>query len=350
MNKLIIDYFNQKRHDASMSLVREAQPGFMLESEFPYVQTGSLKWDAINAKVTNIAAPVQAFDTASQIAKRDDMEVATGKINPIQMSYKLNEEYMYHLNNPDYQNMILRELHNDSQNAFNAVKARLKFIRMQQLSTGTVTYSVDNNAGGISGAFVDYNLDSWQTDDVATSWATSASATPIADIHDAVETLNGQGRYPEVIRMTKATFNQMIACDEVTSTFNLRVTNGNIANNYIGLGEFNVFLSAKGLPEIQIVRDEISYMKEDGTFDNTRRAWGEGKVQFGYLREGETKWVEPLEYKNRSLTSALTTLTEGIVVQKYSELDPPSVITKAKGVMFPVWTKAKDSFILDVTP
>jgi len=350
MEKIFINYFNEQKAEQLFDVIREKAGANFFEGIFPQKRVASLKWDAIDAKITNVAAAVQQFGTSAQRFKRDDFNKLTGKINPIEIAYELDEELILNLNNPNYRNTVLDSLFEDSLNAYNAVRARMDFISMQQLSTGKVTYSSDNNADGVSGILIDYSLASTQSSDVSVSWATAATATPLADIRGVVETLNGKGIYPEVIRMTKTTFNYMVNTTEVKTTFGIKVTKDNIQSSFISVAEMNVFLGQKDLPQIQIVRDDISYKKSDGTFDNTRRAWAEGIVQFGFMQEGRSHWVEPVEYTKRTITPAIVTMRNGIALQQYSELDPPSVITKGKGIMFPVWSKSASCYLLDTTP
>jgi len=346
----MLNYFDQKKGERVASVIREKAGAYFHESKFTAKRTAELKWEAVNATVTNIAATVQSYGTEAKRVKRDDIVKVPGEIRPIEISYDLDEKLMLHLNNPVYRDIILDEIFNDTLNAYNAVRTRMDFIAMQQLSTGKVTYSATNNHGGIVREFVDYDLESWQEVDVSTSWATAATATPLQDIRTQLETLEGKGIYPDVIRMTKATFNQMVATTEVLTTFGVKVTKGGIQSGFISVAEMSLFFEQKDFPPLEIVRDDISYVSSDGSFSNTRAAWAEGIVQFGFRNEGRKLWVEPLESQNRKLTPAIVNMINGICVQQYSELNPPAVITLGKGIMFPVWDKSAHVLLLDTTP
>ena len=350
MEKIMLNYFDQDAQEKVLSVVREKAGAYFHESIFPKRRTAELKWEAVNATVTNLAATVQAFGTAANRYKRDDIKKVPGKIRPIEISYLLDEELILNLNNPRYRDIVLRAVFDDTLNSYNAIRARMDFISMQQLSTGKVTYSATNNADGIVGEFIDYGLESWQEADVGTSWATAATATPLKDIRDVVEIMNNKGIFPDIIRMKKVDFNNMVNTTEVKTTYGIKVTKSNIQSSFISVAEMNVFLLQKDLPQIEIVRDDISYQGADGIFSNTRGAWAEGIVQFGYRTEGRSLWVEPVEYSQRKLTPALVSLSNGICIQQYSEYDPVTVITKGKGIMYPVWDKSAQTYLLDTTP
>jgi len=350
MEKILLSYFDQKKQEAVLNVVREKSGPNFHESIFPRKQTADLKWDALDASITNVAAAVQEFGTSASKFKRDTINQRSGKINPIEIKYELDELLMLNYLNPAYRNVVLEAVFEDTLNAYNAVRARMDFIAMQQLSTGKVTYSTDNNPDGVIGILVDYSLASSQSSDVGTTWATAATATPLIDIRTVLATLEAEGKYPDVIRMTKTIFNYMVATTEVLTTFAITVTKDGIQSKWVSVAEMNVFLDQKGMPPIHIIRDDVSYKKADGTFDNTRRGWAEGIVQFGYNVEGRSHWVEPLESSQKSITPALVTLKNGIAIQQYSELDPPSVLTKGKGIMYPVWNKSASVHLLDATP
>jgi hypothetical protein len=93
----------------------------------------------------------------------------------------------------------------------------------------------------------------------------------------------------------------------------------------------------------------ISYVKEDGTVDTTRRAWHTDNVQFGYEKEGTTFWVQPIEYSQRATRNAFCTLVNGIAIQKYTEDNPPTMVTMAKGIIFPAWNNSHRSLIFQTT-
>lgn len=348
---MMINYFNQDTHKEFMSLITEKKGEHFHASQYPRSETGDLTWGSINAKISNTPATVQAFGTKARNVKRDDMTKKSGNINPIERSYALDEKLMLNLDNERFKTMILNGIFDDSLNAYNSVNTRLDAISMAQQSTGKVIYSSINNVGGIDVQYIDYDLESWQEVNVATSWAVPANATPIKDIREKTHLLNDKGFYPEVIRMTRTIFNYMMDTNEVKSILGLKITKANITSNFLAVAEMNVFMDQKDLPIIEIVKDDISYEKADGTFDHTRRAWAEGKVQFGYKREGRSLWVEPIEYTKKQLyKNTLITITDGIIVQKYSELNPPAMITMAKGIIFPAWDRSNQVLILDVTP
>lgn len=145
---------------------------------------------------------------------------------------------------------------------------RLDLMVLEGMSKGTITVDTTNNPDGAI-----WNIDlgiSTGTTDTGTAWATTeANSKPLNDIQAVMDAGKASGIIYSMIKMSRATFNKMIASSQFTSVFGLQlkasptktVTLSN--QNIITLESVNVYLEGIGLPQIELVEDIVRY--KDGT-------------------------------------------------------------------------------------
>ena len=344
MNKSRISFFGQNDlKNVTENLILPLQPHFH-ETIFPRVQTFKLDYEAISANVFSTAAPTHAFGQASPLGKRPTAKKRGGTINAISQSLVLDEKLLLELDNPAAQSSILRAITNDAVLSYNAVLNRMDFISMQEMSTGKVTYSGENNAGGFEDITIDYELESFQKQVVPVKWSVAATATPLKDIRNMLEVLAEKRIYPEIIRMSKTVFNRLIQTAEVQK---LKITKSNVVSEILTLSEFNIYMTSRELPTIEIVQDKVTYLDVNGNVDMTKRAWSVDNIQFGYKKEGTSFWLPPVEQKTAKLTKSLFSLVNGVGILKYADANYINEITKAKAIMFPVWNRFADALLVN---
>lgn len=136
---------------------------------------------------------------------------------------------------------------------------RIKYIGWTLLTTGT--FSVANPQGGTPIHTDSFNL---QTFDSSVSWATYASATPLADLR-AMQLLS-RGRSVDfgpraTLWVNRVTLNHLLSNTNAADLGGKR-TNG--LANVMSLAEVNMILAGEGLPQIAVYDD--GYLNDSGTF------------------------------------------------------------------------------------
>jgi hypothetical protein len=79
---------------------------------------------------------------------------------------------------------------------------RLDYMVLEGLSTGSITVTATNNPDGVVSDTIDLLHSNSNKSNAAVTWATAASATPIADIEAAVKTQRDKGNIIAKILLT----------------------------------------------------------------------------------------------------------------------------------------------------
>ena len=270
MEKSLIGFLSQNKFKKFTGSILKKITPYWYSSVFPHELTDSLRWESLSTGIYTPAAPVITFGSSAPEVKRNEIVQLRGEISPIAIKRKMSEKVKIELENELNKTLIVREVYNDINYVWSAVKNRLEFMVMQSLSTGKITLDANTNALGQK-LVLDWNVPANLKEVVGTVWSNAASATPIADIDNFVKTLNEDYRiYPEKILMSKTVFNRMKSTTEVLTKLGIKVTVKNVQHQLIGLEAINTVLTANDLPAIEIVRDDVIYQNVGGDFDLTK--------------------------------------------------------------------------------
>lgn len=253
-----------------------------------------------------------------------------------QMRQNLNN--MIASNNEQVINQILINIYNDEVSLIDASEIALERMRMEALTTGTITLS----SNGQSYTY-DYDVPAGHKKTVTTAWST-ASADIIGDINNYVEAMKAEG-----VNITRAICNSSVA-----KSFRTNTALKNAIYVFAG-GTVNV-TTARAIDYIYAetgvmfyVYDNV-YVNEAGTKvkyvpDDTVVLLPDGDL--GYTNLGTTP--EESDLMN-NLNADVSIAGDGIAVTTSQIVDPVNVETKVSMVALPSFEMADKIVIVDVTP
>lgn len=240
-------------------------------------------------------------------------------------------------NNQALINQILSKIFVDEVELIKASHIALERMRMQALTTGTVTLA----SNGQSYSY-DYGVPADQKVTVGTSWST-ASADIIGDIANYVEKMKAKG-----VNITRAVCNSSVAKYFKTNTA-MKNAIYVFANGTVNITIDKAIEYIYAETGVRIVVDDDVYVTETGTTtkyvpDDTFVMFPEGDL--GYTHMGVTP--EESDLMN-SLSANVSIVDNGIAVTTHEEHDPVNVETKVTMVALPSFERANEVMIVDVT-
>ena len=194
----IAGYFNALQENVDSTLG---------ESIFPARKQLGTKLSYIKgASGQSVALKAAAFDTNVTIRDRVSAEIHDEQMPFFKEAMLVKENDRQQLNlvkdtgNEALVNTIVAGIFNDNLTLVNGARARLEAMRMQVLATGKIAFTSD----GVN-KDIDYGVKPDHKKQVSKSWA-EPSATPLADLEDAIETARELGLNPERAIMNAKTF------------------------------------------------------------------------------------------------------------------------------------------------
>lgn len=346
-NANLIAYLNRQK-DALLKTM-------FWQTYFPLKPTLTLDWETLSG---SSGAPVMAdvieYNASAPLKSRRVVTHAKGDIPAMGLKRKMdakdyNDYIMYKaLSRGDTdKDAILDIVFNDVDFVFSGVMARTEFLCMQALSNGEITLDTSNNNGIVTETAVDFGIPSGNKTAVSTIWATSGSATPLADIRTKVQAIRAEGHVCTKIIMDEAQWAQLIACTEVKDAyaFYQGISIGRIA--VPGLDGINNMLRAERQPQIEIVNSIVRHETQEHVLSSVT-PWVAGRVAFvsdtviGNMLHGPIAEETSAEIKKIATVSKVG----HVFVSKWATLDPFGEFTKAQANAFPVFKDVEQIYLL----
>lgn len=319
-----------------------AQP-LLGETLFPNTKEIGVRLDWIKgAKNQAIGLRLSAYDSKSIRRDRKGFEKFATEMPFFKESMYIDEELrknlntMLQTNNEELVNQILTRIFDDEIQLINASYVTLERMRMEALTTGTITLASNGQAYSY-----DYGLEASQKKTVKKSWS-DESADILGDIISYVEEMKAKG-----IEITRAVCNSSVA--------KLFRTNTAIKNA--------VYVFANGTVNVTTARALDYIYNETGVsiyvYDNVYVNENEEAIKYVpdntlvLLPEGQLGQthlgVTPEESDLMNALNAEVSLVEGaIAVTTHKEHDPVTVETKVSMVALPSFERANEIVIVDV--
>lgn len=329
----IVSYWTMKNQNS--------QP-LLGETLFPIRKRLGTKLEWIKgAKNQQVALRLSSYDAKAIRRDRQGIESYETKMPFFKESKYIDEEMrsqlnnMISANNQELVNEILVNIYDDEVELLDASDIALERMRMEALTTGTITLS----SNGQSYAY-DYGVPAEQKKTVTTSWS-DTSADIIGDINEYVEYMKTQG-----VNITRAVCNASVA-----KHFRKNDAIKN-AVYVFAKGTVNV-TTARALDYIfnetgvRIYVYDNVYVNEDGETvkyvpDDTLVLFPEGTL--GDTNLGTTP--EESDLRN-NLNADVAVVKEGIAVTTSQTVDPVNVETKVSMVALPSFPAADKIMIID---
>lgn len=290
-----------------------------------------------------VALRLSAYDAKSIRRDREGIVVSEAKMPFFKESMVIDEEMRSQLNtllqtsNEALIRVIVARIFDDQIKLITAAYESLERMRMQVLTTGTVTLA----SNGQSYTY-DYGVPAANKITASPAWS-AANATPIKDINDAKKLAKAKG-----FTLTRAMCNSNVLEDLANNT--------SIKNRLYVLAGGNIEITDEEVRKFIERETGITiYVNDEGYIDETTGAFttyfaDDTFVMFPDGELGKTHiGVTPEESDlMNGATKAQVTVENGIAVTTFAIEDPVNVETKVSMVALPSLEMAEALYILDV--
>lgn len=329
---------------------------------FPLKETNFLTWKMLEAQSgLKIAADLVSRGATIPRKTREAISRIQGDIPKITISREKNEDELteYDImvamssNNPDLQALV-EFWAEDTKFCWDGVAARAEWIALKQISLGKVTFTNSNNAAVVTEYDVDYLIPAEQKIGVATSYTTGVAGKPFTKDFPAALKLGKQlyGAKYKFAFMNTDTFEKLAAQEEVYKKCATFIQNATDTQDAPDLATVNAYLSKKkelfkGL-QIIVIDQDITIELADGTritenpFEDDVILFSENKVL------GNTYWKKPIDAKAMPGSVADKVMHGHTLVKKYSDESPVREVTEGIANLFPAWSLAGRSVLMQV--
>lgn len=334
----IAGYFNALQENVDSTLG---------ESIFPARKQLGTKLSYIKgASGQSVALKAAAFDTNVTIRDRVSAEIHDEQMPFFKEAMLVKENDRQQLNlvkdtgNEALVNTIVAGIFNDNLTLVNGARARLEAMRMQVLATGKIAFTSD----GVN-KDIDYGVKPDHKKQVSKSWA-EPSATPLADLEDAIETARELGLNPERAIMNAKTFGLIRKAASTVKAIKPFAADGSsvtkaelqnyVADNY----------------GVEIVIENGTYRNEKG---EVSKFFPDGHLTLipngplGNTVFGTTPEESDL-FADNTVNADVEIVDSGIAVTTTKTTDPVNVQTKVSMVALPSFERLDDVYMLTVIP
>ena len=314
------------------------------ETLFPIQQQlgTELKWIK-GASNQPVGIRLSSFDAKSIRRDMEGIKEYSTKMPFFKESVYIDEDMRQQLNNfidankPAIVDRILSRIFDRQAKLIDATKITLERMRMEALTTGTITLS----SNGQSYTY-DYGVPANHKKTVATSWS-DASADIIGDIQSYVDMMKAEG-----ITITRAICNSSVA-----NNFKKNTAMKNAIYVFAG-GTVDITTEVarryiESETKVKIVVNDNVYVDEQGQShkyipDDTIVFMPDGIL--GYTNLGTTP--EESDLMN-NLNANVSIVNEGVAVTTSQMVDPVNVDTKVSMIALPSFEEADKVVIVDTT-
>ena len=294
----------------------------------------------------SVALKAAAFDTNVTIRDRVSAEIHDEQMPFFKEAMLVKENDRQQLNlvkdtgNEALVNTIVAGIFNDNLTLVNGARARLEAMRMQVLATGKIAFTSD----GVN-KDIDYGVKADHKKQVSKSWA-EPSATPLADLEDAIETARELGLNPERAIMNTKTFGLIRKAASTVKAIKPLAGDGSsvtkaelqnyVADNY----------------GVEIVLENGTYRNEKG---EVSKFFPDGHLTLipngplGNTVFGTTPEESDL-FADNTVNADVEIVDSGIAVTTTKTTDPVNVQTKVSMVALPSFERLDDVYMLTVIP
>ena len=312
---------------------------------FPFKKEIGIKLNWIKgANNQPVGLRLSAYDSKSIRRDRQGIESVETEMPFFKESMVVDEQMRQQLNtllqtnNEALIRSIIARIFDDEIKLIKAAYETVERVRMQLLTTGTISLS----SNGQSYTY-DYGMPAANKRTVQTSWS-AANADPIKDITDAQNVARQNG-----YKLTRAMCN--------SNCLNALINNTAIKNRLYVLAQGNITITVDEIRRyieqttgIVIYVNDNGYVNESGTFttyfaDDVFVLMPDGPL--GETHFGTTP--EESDLMTGATDAEVSLVNNSVAVTTSKQIDPVNVETKVSMVMLPSFEMADGVFIIDTT-
>ncbi len=321
---------------------------------FPAEQTDELKYETlIGAEGRPVAADIVSYNSSAPIKTRKVVDKLTGTI-PSERVKRIMEEtdlnkynQLKRLSNPD-QDKLLSLVFDDVDFVHKSVRGRLEWLALKILSYPHLSLTKSNNNGIITETTIDFQMPTANKNAASIKWDATASTTkPITDFIAIQEEAEAKGVVLKFALMNATDFGYFSVSSETKNYTYGHIYGGTQILLTPTLEQANRMLTDRGLPTIIIIRQTIT-IETDAHVQTTANPWTNGYVTFiPDLAIGKMLYA-PIAEETNPPKQVTQTKVDGILISKFSDVDPVQEKTKGETNAFPSWTRVDECWNLYV--
>jgi len=322
---------------------------------FPAEPVDELKYETlIGSEGRPVAADIVAYNSSAPLKRREVIDKLTGTI-PAQRVKRLMEEtdlntynQLKRMANPNQQK-LLKIVFDDVGFVHKSVRGRLEWLALQILSYPTLSLSKTTNNGIITELAIDFQMPAANKRHVAVVWsATATTTTPITDFINVKAAATALGITHKYALMNTTQFNQFAASTE-TKNFSYGIIYGGSGGILLTptLEQINTMLVTRKLPTIIIIDQSIT-IENSSHVQTTANPWNTNYVTFIPDLNVGNMLFGPIAEETNPPKQVTQTKADGILISKYSGVDPICEFTKGETNAFPSWPRVSECFSLYV--
>ncbi len=322
---------------------------FYWQDFFPSRPTPYLKYETlIGSKGNPVMADVVAGNTPAPIKRRPVTKILKGDLPPIKISRPMKETDLNDYNlfrayaDDSLKNEILRLVFGDVDFCFDGVNSRLEWLALRAMSQTYIALTTTNNAGIRTTSNIDYQMLDARKNTVAVVWgAAVGTTTPITDFIAAKAEATTLGIKLKYAIMDATDWGYFQASTQVQNYCLGYMVGGTKVTLAPTRAVANAMLAGQELPQIIVV--EQSLLAEDR--DNAQTAvtpWVTGHVLFTPDLNLGDMFFGPIADETNPPKQAIQTKRDGVLIQKFSEVNPITEWTLGITNAFPSWHTVDD--------
>lgn len=319
----------------------------MIDQLFPAVKTPDMTIENIfGANGLPVTASIHGFDSVTEVASRDNVNISEIKKVLIKRQIPLREELIIALNNPRNKaelNGTLKKIFDDVNNMVESVRTKARVMAAEVLSTGHVTSQNENNLSTLD---VNYQLPAGHFEALSgTSLWTDAGATPLTDLQDwAQQIVDDGGERPAFAIMAQATLSLLLQHASIR-----KAMYGTNFERALNAAELNAFLTEQGLPKVVVFDGKYRQQAKNGSYSVKTYLDPKKVILVPNGAVGRSEYGPTAEEYELTADGANDIIsTQNVVAQIYRTPDPVARWTKAVATNIPSFERANEVFIATV--
>ncbi len=316
---------------------------------FPAKPTPYLKYETlIGSRGNPVMADIVAENTPAPIKRRPITKELTGNLPPIKISRPMKESDLNDYNvfktyaDDSLKNAILDLIFDDVDFCFNGCNSRLEWLTLRAMSQTYIALTTTNNAGIITTSNIDYQMLTARKNTVSVVWGAAVGTTkPITDFLAAKAEATTLGIKLKYAIMDATDWGYFQASTQVQNYCLGYMVGGTKVTLAPTKAVANAMLAGQELPQIIVV--EQSLLAEDR--DNTQTAvtpWVTGHVLFVPQINLGDMFFGPIADETNPPKQAVQTKNSGVLIQKFSDVNPITEWTLGITNAFPSWPSVDD--------
>ncbi len=325
----------------------ELEP-YIGEAFFPNDSQMGLEFSFIKGRDDVPVALVSAqFDTNVLYRDRMGIETIKGTLPFFKEAMKIDEKLRQQLLSvaEPYREKIIERIFNDNLTLLKAARVSVERMRMQLLSTGTISI-VEN---GVNKQY-DYGFDqSKQVKEITNKWTDTTKATPLKDISEAITAYK---------KLTKRTPKFMVMNEDLFTTY--LTGNADVLKYFNSLPVPNIYPNDEEVKSFIEKKFNVKIILSNATYKAARDFNGAAvpfyptdrftltsTADLGRTIYGTTPEEADLMSGVSKATSVAIT-SEGVAITTWNEVDPVNVNTKVSEVVLPSCENVDQLYIVKV--